>query len=125
MRRAKSLIGVNPNSNTPRIIYGDFRNSRDADRFLENGSYFRMKNISIGYNFKQKWLTNLGVEKLRLFATGSNLITITGYSGLDPRLQGCEFRLEQWYGQLCLSQYPFGDVWIGFDLLTYKSVCKL
>ena len=45
---------VNPNSNTPRIIYGDFRNSRDADRFLENGSYFRMKNISIGYNFKQK-----------------------------------------------------------------------
>ena len=68
---------VNPNSNTPRIIYGDFRNSRDADRFLENGSYFRMKNISIGYNFKQKWLTNLGVEKLRLFATGSNLITIT------------------------------------------------
>lgn len=38
---------VNPNSNTPRIIYGDFRNSRDADRFLENGSYFRMKNISI------------------------------------------------------------------------------
>ena len=33
---------VNPNSNTPRIIYGDFRNSRDADRFLENGSYFRM-----------------------------------------------------------------------------------
>ena len=62
---------VNPNSNTPRIIYGDFRNSRDADRFLENGSYFRMKNISIGYNFKQKWLTNLGVEKLRLFATRS------------------------------------------------------
>lgn len=36
---------VNPNSNTPRIIYGDFRNSRDADRFLENGSYFRMKNM--------------------------------------------------------------------------------
>ena len=47
-----------------------------------------MKNISIGYNFKQKWLTNLGVEKLRLFATGSNLITITGYSGLDPDFKG-------------------------------------
>ena len=77
---------VNPNSNTPRIIYGDFRNSRDADRFLENGSYFRMKNISIGYNFRQDWLKNLGVEKLRLFATGSNLITITGYSGFDPEV---------------------------------------
>ena len=79
---------VNPNSNTPRIIYGDARNSGDSDRFLENGSYFRMKNISIGYNFKQRWLTNLGVKKLRLFATGSNLLTITGYSGLDPDFKG-------------------------------------
>ena len=80
-KKGEEPYQVNPNSNTPRIIYGDFRNSRDADRFLENGSYFRMKNISIGYNFRQDWLKNLGVEKLRLFATGSNLITITGYSG--------------------------------------------
>lgn len=79
---------INPNSNTPRIIYGDMRNSYDSDRFLENGSYFRMKNISIGYNFKQDWLKNLGVEKLRLFATGSNLLTFTSYSGLDPDFKG-------------------------------------
>jgi hypothetical protein len=37
----------------------------DADRFLENGSYLRMKNVSVGYNFKKEWLTNLGIEKLR------------------------------------------------------------
>lgn len=99
---------VNPNSNTPRIIYGDFRNSRDADRFLENGSYFRMKNISIGYNFKQKWLTNLGVEKLRLFATGSNLITITGYSGLDPDFKGAN------------------SVWnSGTDSFAYPNTCSV
>lgn len=79
---------INPNSDTPRIIYGDMRNSYDSDRFLENGSYFRMKNISIGYNFKQDWIRNLGIEKLRLFATGSNLLTITGYSGLDPDFKG-------------------------------------
>ena len=83
-KKGEEPYQVNPNSNTPRIIYGDQRNSMDADRFLENGSYFRMKNISIGYNFKQNWLKNLGVENLRLFATGSNLITITGYKGLDP-----------------------------------------
>ena len=46
-KKGEEPYQVNPNSNTPRIIYGDFRNSRDADRFLENGSYFRMKNISI------------------------------------------------------------------------------
>ncbi len=102
-KKGEEPYQVNPDSDTPRIIYGDFRNSRDADRFLENGSYFRMKNISVGYNFKQKWLTNLGVEKLRLFATGSNLITITGYSGLDPDFKGGESCLEQWYGWLCLS----------------------
>lgn len=105
---------VNPNSNTPRIIYGDFRNSRDADRFLENGSYFRMKNISIGYNFKQKWLTNLGVEKLRLFATGSNLITITGYSGLDPDFKGANF---VWNSGTDSFAYPnTRSVMFGLDL---------
>ena len=105
---------VNPNSNTPRIIYGDFRNSRDADRFLENGSYFRMKNISIGYNFKQKWLTNLGVEKLRLFATGSNLITITGYSGLDPDFKGAN---SVWNSGTDSFAYPnTRSVMFGLDL---------
>ena len=83
-KKGEEPYQVNPNSNTPRIIYGDQRNSMDADRFLENGSYLRMKNVSVGYNFKKEWLTNLGIEKLRLFATGSNLITFTGYSGLDP-----------------------------------------
>ena len=105
---------VNPNSNTPRIIYGDFRNSRDADRFLENGSYFCMKNISIGYNFKQKWLTNLGVEKLRLFATGSNLITITGYSGLDPDFKGAN---SVWNSGTDSFAYPnTRSVMFGLDL---------
>lgn len=105
---------VNPNSNTPRIIYGDFRNSRDADRFLENGSYFRMKNISIGYNFKQKWLTNLGVEKLRLFATGSNLITITGYSGLDPDFKSAN---SVWNSGTDSFAYPnTRSVMFGLDL---------
>ena len=105
---------VNPNSNTPRIIYGDFRNSRDADRFLENGSYFRMKNISIGYNFKQKWLTNLGVDKLRLFATGSNLITITGYSGLDPDFKGAN---SVWNSGTDSFAYPnTRSVMFGLDL---------
>lgn len=83
-KKGEEPFQVNPNSNTPRIIYGDMRNSKDSDRFLENGSYFRMKNISLGYNFKKEWLDNLGIDNLRLFVTGSNLITITGYSGLDP-----------------------------------------
>lgn len=105
---------VNPNSNTPRIIYGDSRNSLDADRFLENGSYIRMKNISIGYNFRQKWLTGLGVEKLRVFATGSNLLTITGYSGLDPDFKGAN---AVWNSGTDSFAYPnTRSVMFGLDL---------
>ncbi len=74
----------NPNSNTPRIIYADSRNNYDSDRFLENGSFFRMKNIQLGYNFDKKLLSNIAVEGLRLYISGNNLITLTKYSGLDP-----------------------------------------
>lgn len=104
---------INPNSNTPRIIYGDDRNSVQSDRFLENGSYFRMKNISVGYNFRQKWLANLGIEKLRLYATGSNLITLTGYSGLDP-----DFRSDSvWNSGTDSFAYPnMRSVMFGLDL---------
>lgn len=113
-KKGEEPYQVNPNSNTPRIIYGDFRNSRDADRFLENGSYFRMKNISIGYNFRQEWLKNLGVEKLRLFATGSNLITITGYSGLDPDFKGAN---SVWNSGTDNFAYPnTRSVMFGLDL---------
>ena len=82
-----------------------------------------MKNISIGYNSNEVAQPTWAL-KLRLFATGSNLITIPDIP-VWILTSKCEFRLEQWYGQLCLSQCPFGDVWIGFDLLTYKSVCRL
>lgn len=75
---------IDPTSNTPRLIYGDDRNSMHSDRFLESGSYFRMKTITLGYNFKQDWLKNFGVEKLRLYVTGANLITLTSYKGIDP-----------------------------------------
>lgn len=43
-----------------------------------------MKNISLGYSFRQQFIKNLGIENLRLYVTGVNLITLTGYSGLDP-----------------------------------------
>ena len=105
---------VNPDSDTPRIIYGDFRNSWDADRFLENGSYFRLKNVSIGYNFKKEWLKNFGIEKLRLYATGSNLLTFTGYSGLDPDFIGVN---SVWNSGTDSFAYPnTRSVMFGLDL---------
>ena len=55
-----------------------------SSRFIENGSYIRLDNATLGYNFK-----NLGrsVKNLRVYASGTNLFTITGYSGIDPEVE--------------------------------------
>ncbi len=74
----------NTSSSTARIIYGDSRNNYGSDRYLENGSFLRLKNIQLGYNLDKKLLKNIGVDALRLYVAGNNLVTFTGYSGLDP-----------------------------------------
>lgn len=75
----------NPSTTTPRPIYGDTRNSRaDQDRWLENGSFFRFSDITIGYNLPQSILRKIKFEQIRFSVTAHNLLTLTGYSGLDP-----------------------------------------
>jgi len=61
---------------------GDLRPSR----FLEDGSYIRLKNASLGYTFPSSVTSKIGMNNLRLYVTGQNLITITDYTGLDPEL---------------------------------------
>jgi len=74
-----------PVNDRPRIIYGDSRNTRyDQDRWLEDGSFFRFSDITVGYSFPLRLIRKIGLEKARFAVTGKNLITITKYSGLDP-----------------------------------------
>jgi TonB-linked SusC/RagA family outer membrane protein len=74
----------NTDTDFPRIIYGDQRNSRgDQDRWLEDGSYFKIKNITLGYTVPSSWVENW-FDRLRVSVTAQNMITFTGYSGLDP-----------------------------------------
>lgn len=75
----------NPNSNFPRIVYGDTRNTRgDSDMWLEDGSFFRLRNVQLGYMFPSNMLSKFGLRDLRVSVTGNNLITLTKYKGLDP-----------------------------------------
>jgi len=75
----------NPNSDFPRIIYNDTRNTRgDSDLWLESGSYLRLRNIQLGYTFDKPTLARLQLSSLRIFVSGNNLLTITNYKGLDP-----------------------------------------
>lgn len=75
----------NPNTDFPRIVKGTTLNSRaDSDRWLEDGSFARLKYIGLGYSLPQNTLEKIGFSKVRLSLSAQNIITITGYEGLDP-----------------------------------------
>jgi hypothetical protein len=57
-----------------------------SSAYIENGSYLKLKNLTIGYTFSKDVMSKLGISKLRVYFSTQNLFTITGYKGLDPEL---------------------------------------
>ena len=62
----------------------NFLNTNSTSYYLESGSFFRLRNATLGYNFDPELLKRIGVEKVRLFVTGQNLFMITKYKGYTP-----------------------------------------
>lgn len=85
---------TNTNTTDPRIgvLEGDpgidLNNRSNTDRWLENGSYVRLRNVELGYNLPANLLGRAGITNSRLFVSGQNLFTITKYTGLDPDVVG-------------------------------------
>jgi hypothetical protein len=80
---------ANPgNGSVPRGVQGDFNNNtRGSTRFLEDGSYIRLRNITLGYNFGDVIKGRLGnMTNLRAYVTGVNVLTFTKYTGYDPEV---------------------------------------
>ncbi|NML19250.1 TonB-dependent receptor [Pseudoflavitalea sp. G-6-1-2] len=76
---------TNKNTDMPRAVWGDPNgNNRESTRFLEDGSYLRLKTIQVGYTLPHNLLNKAKIERLRLYVSGQNLLTFTGYTGLDP-----------------------------------------
>ncbi len=80
----------NTNTNVPRAVNGDPNgNSRTSDRFLEDGSYLRLKNLTIGYTIPAASLqafTKGYLSNIRIYVSSQNLLTFTKYSGYDPEI---------------------------------------
>ncbi|GAC1367423.1 MAG: TonB-dependent receptor [Hymenobacter sp.] len=69
----------------PRLSWtGASNNKQPSDRFLESGSYLRLKNLQVGYTFGEKVLAPVHVASVRLYMSVQNLLTFTKYTGLDP-----------------------------------------
>ena len=55
-----------------------------SSEFIEDASYLRLNTLTIGYTFPKTWLNSVGINNVRVYFTGANLLCLTGYSGLDP-----------------------------------------
>lgn len=80
-------VGAGTSNTIPRAIFNDpNKNSRISDRFVEDGSYLRIKTATLGYTVPKAWMEKAGISTARLYVTGQNLFTFTKYSGFDPEV---------------------------------------
>jgi len=81
--------GVNENTSIPREGYfmGTYSNNYVNSRFVENGSYLRLKSLSLGYNLPKSLFTHIKhIQGLRIYGAAQNLLTFTSYKGTDPEV---------------------------------------
>nr|MDE6490009.1 SusC/RagA family TonB-linked outer membrane protein [Muribaculaceae bacterium] len=88
--------GEGTSDKMPRMIYGDGvhsgytngngYNGQTSTRFLEDGSYFKLKSITLGYTLPRSVLRKLNIDNLRVYMTADNLLCLTKYSGYDPEV---------------------------------------
>mgnify|MGYP000361650190 len=71
----------------PRLSYGaNTNNSQNSTWWLRNMSMLRMKDIEVGYTLPKRWMSRIGLENIRLYAKGSNLLTFSAFDLWDPEL---------------------------------------
>jgi TonB-linked SusC/RagA family outer membrane protein len=75
---------TNTQTNVPKAFNG--RTRRVSTRWIFDGTYTRLKNLSLGYNFPSTIVDRLGLAKLRLYVSAQNILTITSYEGYDPEV---------------------------------------
>ncbi|WP_292008593.1 SusC/RagA family TonB-linked outer membrane protein [Chryseobacterium sp.] len=78
----------NTDTDIPRLVHGDPNGnySKVSDFYVEDGSYLRLKNLTIGYSLPKELYNKINVNRLRIYVTSGNLFTITKYTGFDPEV---------------------------------------
>ena len=92
-------------------LNGNKKANQISSRYLEDGSYFRIKNLTIGYDFPLKWISKAHMTKCRIYFTADNLWTATKFSGMDPEitLETSTYDLAGMYS----TNYPVGRTFQG------------
>ena len=77
----------NTNTDIPRLTATDVNdNDRFSDMYVENGTYFRLRNAQLGYTLPASLTQRIKLQKVRFYVSGQNLFTISSYSGMDPEV---------------------------------------
>jgi TonB-dependent starch-binding outer membrane protein SusC len=85
----KRWVGPGTSNTQPRVTLEDpNKNSRVSDRFVEDASYLRIKNLRVAYNIPQKWSKLANLKKAQFYVSSQNLVTVTKYTGMDPEVGG-------------------------------------
>ena len=104
--------GPGTSNKVPRLVNGDANNWQSSDLFINDGSYFRLKNITLGYTLPQNITRKIMIDRLRVFVMAENLVTLTKYHGFDPEISSGGTSLGIDYGV-----YPQPRTWtIGFNV---------
>lgn len=98
----------NPSNTTPRAVASGAafeNNTLDyTTRYLENANFLRIRNITLGYTVPRELTQKIGISRLRVYATGSNLYTFTSYDGFDPEV--CVFPSRATYRGYDMGSVP-------------------
>lgn len=86
-RTLNRWTGPGTSNTMPRAVYSDpNKNSRASDRFIQDGSYLRIKNVTLGYNFSKAIMDKVNMKNARIYVSAQNLFTFTNYTGVDPEV---------------------------------------
>ncbi len=80
-------VAANPNATVPIPDANDQISSRPSSYFIEDGSYFRLKNVQLTFSFPKDVLDDIGISNAQIYVQGQNLATWTKYNGLNPEIQ--------------------------------------
>lgn len=75
----------------PKLYWQDMgggKNTRPNSYYLKDASFFRLKNVTLGYTLPRVWTEKANISKVRIYFSGDNLLTLTPYKGLDPERNG-------------------------------------
>ncbi|MDR2147352.1 MAG: TonB-dependent receptor [Tannerella sp.] len=112
-------VGEGTSNKWPRLTTGNHPNYQlVSDIFFEKGDFFRIQNITLGYDFKQLF-PKMPMGRARIFVSAENLLTFTGYSGVDPENAYSGDDNIRWASHVDLGMYPAAKSFLAGVNLTF------